>query len=376
MENTPAPQKMKNCTGLDLQNISLAQAIDTWTIRRDSKQLERWLQSHPTKAGGIELITPLKMEDFMKGVLACSAESRSSYYPPSDWPTESFEETQLYRDALMRIPEFYNNIESDESHTVSIAQLMYQTHSYKQAMIGNLYSPSIEYMRLSCGMKPNKDWWMLIPLRQNDMDEISTTRWQSVLPILLQQNMEQQGLILAIAIHFLWRVEHRYTDNDLFKNPKPLEVLSTPIKDKEILALWCAWNCDRADVPSPTWWQEWDLYCKDKPEKAEYAITVLLALRVGLQPHYDCDATIRSALIRLASLREPPENYSMLNVMATRKKYKERNLNDLLDIILPINTPGLRFYEPLGSYSDQLMLHYHRLDYAPDDSWNIPFELD
>ena len=353
-------------TWLDQRPQTLAQAVLSWNKTHDIHALEAWLLGGHRKVGDIAVLTPERMESFVQGVMQCSPESVQAYNLPLEWPRESILQTQPVRDALMRVPAWSSSIyEEDENggfaKLATHACLYPDAHVQAQLTSGN-YGPLTESVRLWLGFDLNPAWWDKLPFWSHEQHDKynGSMDWERLMERVLERPHPNQGLHLALLLEPVRAVQRARKDvgqeSSVFEEPTAEQILASDLQDKMPFVFYAAVACPRDKVPKPSWFKAWDAWCQTEPEQAQLAaITVLLARLVAVGTG---DAHMRSMLIRLASLRDPPPNFGIAYTQQERKKYEGWTVDELLEHALPVNDRTVHLFDGLGSYQEQLSLQY------------------
>lgn len=373
---------MKNSplSWLECSEKTLAQAVDDWDAHRNPRVLEAWLAMSNRDVGDIDYIAPEKMHTFVQGVLELDYKAAAAYHLPMEWPLESIEKTQILRDIMVLVPAWREQAREDlnSPNELSIGQLLYPLEEHKRILASNRYTPGTEATRMHLGMPPNNAWWRRLPLwteEERDTYAQSNT-WEHLLKKVLANPHPEQGTRLGLIFPFLEAQQKNQAMTNgvtpVFSSPTVEQVLDSAVQGKMALALWQALNCPRNAIPDPSWWSHWDKWCRDEQPRAELALATMLLARavrfeLGNQEHM-----LRMTLVRLASLREPPENFSILNMNAERKKYASWSLDDLAERTFPVESRTLRFFEGLADSKEQLLLHYQALQEKTQPTLGLP----
>lgn len=353
---------------LESSQKPLAQAVLDWSIHQDSRALRAWLASSNRKIGDIEQVTPEKMQSFVQGVLDLHPTAAMAYHLPMEWPAESIERTRVLRELMLLVPAWREQASEslNSPNELGIMQVLYPTEEAKAILASNHYTPGTEAWRMHLGMKSNPVWWRKLPLwTQAEKDEqAKSNAWGHLLREVLAESHPEQGTRLALLSQPMAGLQRDRQNNgespSAFGSPTPQQVLDSNIQGKMALALWQALNCPRDAIPEPSWWAQWDQWCQTDQKPAELALASLLLSKIA-SVEGDSDHTLRQTLVRLVSLRSPPENYSITSMYNERKKYADLSMDALLERTMPMESRTLRLFEGLATGREQLLLHYQSL---------------
>ena len=355
-------------TWLDRRIHTLAQAVVAWNESHDVHALQAWLVGSNHRVGDISVLTPERMDSFVQGIMQCSPQCIEAYELPLAWPSESIVQTQVIRNALMRVPAWSSSL-YEEDENGGFAKLDTRACLYPDAKVQSLiangvYGPMTESVRLYLGFEPNTVWWDKLAFWDQEQHNRyhGAMDWAHLMERVVQQPHSNQGLHLALLLEPVRSAERARRDSgygtSLFEEPTVEHILASQIQDKMPFVFYAAVACPRDKIPNPIWWKAWDAWCQAEPEQAQLAATtVLLArlTRVG-----SGDNHLRTMLIRAAALRDPPPNFGIAYTQMERKKYEGWSADELLEHALPVNDRTVHLFDGLSSYQDQLALQYQQ----------------
>lgn len=359
---------------LECNEKPLAQAVLDWNQHADSRNLQAWLAMSNRGVGDIAKVSTEQIQSFVQGVLAFKDYGTAdSYSLPMDWPVESIEQTQALRDIMLQVPAWEDQANEDlnSPNELGIKQLLYPLDSHKDILASNAYSPGTEAFRMHLGMTSNAEWWRKLPLWSQEEKDIfeNSNAWEHLMLQVLAQPHSEQGTRLALIAQPLEALQKERRNegekSSIFVAPTMSQVLASNVQGKMALALWQALHCPRDAIPEPSWWEHWDAWCNDDQQAAELALATICLARMARFEFGSQDEMLRKTLARLASLREPPANYSIAAMNTERKKYADWTMDELAARAMPVETRTLRFFEGLAPHHDQLLLHYQTLQQKP-----------
>ena len=323
-----------------------------------------WLLSNPRDVGDMDAVSVEQMAAFIALVQQCSPLATDAYELPCQWSARSIDKTQVFREMMLNVEiwRYKATPEKNDEREMDFTQLLYPTEAAKAILSTGIYSPNVEASRLYLGMAPNALWWNRLPLwGMPEIDKYTRSLgWEYLRRELTSCPHAEQGLRIALA-SMRETNSGSPTKSSVLQSPSVPQIIASNVEGKMPLALWQALHCSRDNIPDPAWWQHWDAWVQEKPEQAQLSLTSLFLAKIyGLQSDLG-SRVLRTSLIRLVSLRDPPATFSIANLALETKKYDHLSMDALLEKTLPIPNRTLCLFESLDAYRNQLLLHYQKL---------------